>query len=87
MSKKSKVKHMGKKGGVGVLTPEMVGAMAGAAIGGVAGMMLGNRHNKAKLATLKHEASSTAQDVENEAKKLVTKTSGKVNSYKKKAKS
>ncbi len=45
--------HTGKKGGFGVLTPETIGAMAGAAIGGVAGMMLGNRHTKGKIATAK----------------------------------
>lgn len=51
----------GKKGGLSV-TPEIIGAMTGAAIGGLTGMMLGNKKTREKLAVVKDQAVHAAQD-------------------------
>lgn len=52
----------GKKGGLSV-TPEIIGAMTGAAIGGLTGMMLGNKKTREKLAVVKDQVINSAEDV------------------------
>lgn len=53
----------GKKGGVSVISPEIVGAMTGAAIGGVAGLMLANKKTRENLVVAKDKAIDTAGEV------------------------
>jgi len=53
----------GKKGGMSVISPEMIGAMTGAAIGGLTGMMLANKKTREKLAAVKDRALHTAEEV------------------------
>lgn len=53
----------GKKGGLSVVSPEMVGAMTGAAIGGVAGLMLANKKTRENLAVVKDKAVDTAGEI------------------------
>lgn len=52
----------GKKGGMAV-NPEIIGAMTGAAIGGLAGMILGSQKAREKLAVVRDRAVETAGDV------------------------
>lgn len=66
MAKKTKTKtttQKGKKGGISAISPEMVGAMTGAAIGGVAGLMLANKKTRDNLAVVKDRALESAGDV------------------------
>ena len=56
----------GIKGGVSMISPEIVGAMTGAAIGGVAGLMLANQKTRENLAVGKDKAIDTAgEDLSN----------------------
>lgn len=48
-----------------MISPEIVGAMTGAAIGGVAGLMLANQKTRENLAVVKDKAIDTAGDVLN----------------------
>jgi len=68
MVKKTKTKaanQTGKKGGISAISPEMVGAMTGAAIGGVAGLMLANKKTRENLAVVKDRALESAGDILN----------------------
>jgi len=60
-TKKSSSK--GKKGGVSMISPEVVGAMTGAAIGGVTGLMLANKKTRDNLVVVKDKAVSAASDI------------------------
>jgi gas vesicle protein len=60
-TKKSSPK--GKKGGVSAVSPEIIGAVTGAAIGGAAGLMLANQKTRENLATVKDKAIDTAGSV------------------------
>jgi gas vesicle protein len=58
-----KTSNRGKKGGMGMVSPEMIGAMTGAAIGGVTGLMLANKKTRERLAVVKDQALTTAEQV------------------------
>lgn len=64
-SKKGLKKHSskGKKGGISMISPEVMGAMTGAAIGGVTGLVLANKKTRDNLAVVKDKAVNTANDV------------------------
>lgn len=65
MAKKTTEKSSpkGKKGGISAVSPEIVGAVTGAAIGGAAGLMLANKKTRENLATVKNKALETAGSV------------------------
>ncbi len=50
------IKQKGKKGGVSVFSPETIGAMTGAAIGGLTGLVLGSKKAREKLAKATEKA-------------------------------
>lgn len=62
-SRRTNSSQSGKKGGASTLNPEIIGAMTGAAIGGLAGMILGSQKAREKLALAKDKALETASDV------------------------
>lgn len=71
-TKKTNIKkssdNKGKKGGLSMISPEVVGAMTGAAIGGVTGLMLANKKTRENLAIVKDKAVDTAGEVLNNVK-------------------
>ena len=62
-SDSNKALTKGKKGGASVVSPEIVGAMTGAAIGGVAGLMLANKTSRENLAVVKDKAIGAASEI------------------------
>jgi len=64
-TKEKSADHQGKKGGVSAISPEVVGAMTGAAIDGVAGLMLANKKTRENLAIVKDKALESAGEVLN----------------------
>lgn len=49
-------KQKGKKGGISAVSPEIVGAVTGAAIGGMTGLMIANKKTRASMASVKDKS-------------------------------